>query len=192
MGISILALMKPLKKRGEPSRHVSVGTVTLRRSKLCQSGGPFRSRGGQEDSCASLRAAKRMELHRKVRLAIRPFSLSRSGSFATLVAESSVCRFSCQDALSLGAPWGGHVCQKTLRRSVRVQACEEPWLHRRHQAYRTLLETTRRTVLVGTALARMQCRTIRLRLLKTAAVLTRNSRIVRVRYSSVCPDQAPF
>ena len=56
----------------------------------------------------------------------------------------------------------------------------------------TLLDTMRRTVLVGTALARAQCRTIRLRLLKIGAVLTRNTRTVRVRFSSACPDQALF
>ena len=54
----------------------------------------------------------------------------------------------------------------------------------------TLLETMRRTVLRGTALARAQCRTIRLRLLKTGAVVTRNTRTVAVRLSSACPDEA--
>ena len=39
----------------------------------------------------------------------------------------------------------------------------------------TLLETMRRTALRGTALARAQCRTIRLRLLKLGAVVTRNT-----------------
>ena len=56
----------------------------------------------------------------------------------------------------------------------------------------TLLETMRRTALRGTALARAQCRTIRLRLLKLGAVVTRNTRTVAVRLSSTCPDQALF
>ena len=56
----------------------------------------------------------------------------------------------------------------------------------------TLLETMRRTALRGTALARAQCRTIRLRLLKIGAVVTRNTRTVAVRLSSACPDEALF
>ena len=56
----------------------------------------------------------------------------------------------------------------------------------------TLLETMRRTALWGTALARAQCRTVRLRLLKLGAVVTRNTRTVAVRLSSACPDQAVF
>ena len=50
----------------------------------------------------------------------------------------------------------------------------------------------RRTALRGTALARAQCRTLRLRLLKLGAVVTRNTRTVAVRLSSTCPDQALF
>ena len=56
----------------------------------------------------------------------------------------------------------------------------------------TLLEAMRRTALGGTALARAQCRTIRLRLLKIGAVVTRNTRTVAVRLSSACPDEALF
>ena len=56
----------------------------------------------------------------------------------------------------------------------------------------TLLETMRRTVLRGTDLARAQCHTLRLRLLKIGAVVTRNTRTVAVRLSSACPDQAVF
>ena len=56
----------------------------------------------------------------------------------------------------------------------------------------TLLETIRRTALRGTALARAQCRIIRLRLLKLGAVVTRNTRTVAGRLSSTCPDQALF
>ena len=56
----------------------------------------------------------------------------------------------------------------------------------------TLLETMRRTVLGGTDLARAQCQTLRLRLLKIGAVVTRNTRTVKVRLSSACPDQAVF
>ena len=53
----------------------------------------------------------------------------------------------------------------------------------------TLLETMRRTALRGTDLARAQCQTLRLRLLKIAAVVTRT---VALRLSSSCPDQAVF
>ena len=56
----------------------------------------------------------------------------------------------------------------------------------------TLLETMRRTVLRGTDLARAQCHTLRLRLLKIGAVVTRNTRTVAVRLSSACPDQGVF
>ena len=56
----------------------------------------------------------------------------------------------------------------------------------------TLLETMRRTALRGTDLARAQCQTLRLRLLKIGAVVTRNTRTVAVRLSSSCPDQAVF
>ena len=56
----------------------------------------------------------------------------------------------------------------------------------------TLLETIRRTALRGTDLARAQCHTLRLRLLKIGAVVTRNTRTVAVRLSSACPDQAVF
>ena len=45
--------------------------------------------------------------------------------------------------------------------------------------------------LVGTDLARAQCQTIRLRLLRIGAVVTRNTRTVLVRPLS-CPDQAVF
>ena len=56
----------------------------------------------------------------------------------------------------------------------------------------TLLETMRRTALRGTDLARAQCQTLRLRLLRIGAVVTRNTRTVVVRLSSSCPDQAVF
>ena len=56
----------------------------------------------------------------------------------------------------------------------------------------TLLETMRRTALRGTHLARAQCQTLRLRLLKIGAVVTRNTRTVAVRLASSCPDQAVF
>ena len=56
----------------------------------------------------------------------------------------------------------------------------------------TLLETIRRTALRGTDLARAQCQTLRLRLLKIGAVVTRNTRTVAVRLSSACPDQTVF
>ena len=56
----------------------------------------------------------------------------------------------------------------------------------------TVLETMRRTALRGTDLARAQCQTLRLRLLKIGAVVTRNTRTVQVRLSSAYPDQAVF
>ena len=56
----------------------------------------------------------------------------------------------------------------------------------------TLLETIRRTALRGTDLARAQCHTLRLRLLKIGAVVTRNTRTVAARLSSACPDQVVF
>ena len=56
----------------------------------------------------------------------------------------------------------------------------------------TLLETMRRAALRGTDLARAQCHTLRLRLLKIGAVVTRNTRTVAVRLSSACPDQVVF
>ena len=56
----------------------------------------------------------------------------------------------------------------------------------------TLLETMRRTALRGTHLARAQCQTLRLRLLKIGAVVTRNTRTVAIGLSSSCPDQAVF
>ena len=55
-----------------------------------------------------------------------------------------------------------------------------------------LLETMRRTALRGTALARSQCRSLRLRLLRIAAVVTRNTRTVMVRLSSAHRDQGVF
>ena len=56
----------------------------------------------------------------------------------------------------------------------------------------TLLETMRRAALRGTHLARAQCQTLRLRLLKIGAVVTRNTRTVAIRLSSSCPDQGVF
>ena len=50
----------------------------------------------------------------------------------------------------------------------------------------------RRTALRGTALARSQCRSLRLRLLRIAAVVTRNTRTAAVRLSGACPDQGVF
>ncbi len=56
----------------------------------------------------------------------------------------------------------------------------------------TLLETIRRIGLKGTEMARAQCGTIRLKLLKIGAVILRNSRRVRFHLSSACPDKALF
>ena len=55
-----------------------------------------------------------------------------------------------------------------------------------------LLETMPRTTLRGTGLVRSQCRSLRLRLLRIGAVVTRNPRTVAVRLSSACPDQGVF
>jgi len=55
-----------------------------------------------------------------------------------------------------------------------------------------LLETIRRHGLQGTELARAQCGTIRLKLLKIGAVIRRNTRRVYFHLSSACPDQDLF
>jgi hypothetical protein len=56
----------------------------------------------------------------------------------------------------------------------------------------TLLATIRRFGLKGTELARAQCSTIRLKLLKVGAVLIRNTRRVRFLLSSSYPYQSTF
>jgi hypothetical protein len=56
----------------------------------------------------------------------------------------------------------------------------------------TLLEAIRRLALRGTELARAQCGTIRLKLLKIGAVVVRNTRRVRFILSSAYPLQALF
>jgi hypothetical protein len=56
----------------------------------------------------------------------------------------------------------------------------------------TLLEAIRRLALVGTELARAQCGTIRLKLLKIGAVVLRNTRRVRLLLSSSYPYQELF
>ncbi len=55
-----------------------------------------------------------------------------------------------------------------------------------------LMAAIRRLALAGTEMARAQCGTIRLKLLKIGAVITRNTRRVRFHLSSACPDQALF
>ena len=55
-----------------------------------------------------------------------------------------------------------------------------------------LLEGMRRLALRGTELARAQCTTIRLKLLKIGAVVTRNTRRVRLTLNSACPWQKLF
>jgi hypothetical protein len=55
-----------------------------------------------------------------------------------------------------------------------------------------LLESIRRLGLKGTELARAQCGTLRLKLLKIGAVIRRNSRRVYFHLSSACPYQALF
>ena len=56
----------------------------------------------------------------------------------------------------------------------------------------TLLNAIRRCGLQGTGMARAQCATIRLKLLKIGAVIVRNTRRVRFHLSSACPEQALF
>ncbi|MDE0056155.1 MAG: IS1380 family transposase [Gammaproteobacteria bacterium] len=56
----------------------------------------------------------------------------------------------------------------------------------------TLLETIRRTALRGTALARAQCGTLRLKLLRIGAVVLRNTRRVRLLLSSSYPHPELF
>lgn len=56
----------------------------------------------------------------------------------------------------------------------------------------TLMETIRRVGLQGTELARAQCTTLRLKLLKIGAVIIRNTRRVRFLLSSACPYQVLF
>ena len=56
----------------------------------------------------------------------------------------------------------------------------------------TLMAAIRRLGLHGTDLARAQCATIRLKLLKIGAVILRNTRRIRLHLSSACPDQDLF
>jgi hypothetical protein len=55
-----------------------------------------------------------------------------------------------------------------------------------------LIEAIRRLALTGTDRARAQAGTIRLKLLRIGAVVTRNTRRVRLHLSSACPDKALF
>ncbi len=55
-----------------------------------------------------------------------------------------------------------------------------------------LVEAIRRLGLKGTALARAQCGTIRLKLLKIGAVIRRNTRRIYFHFSSACPNQKLF
>ena len=55
-----------------------------------------------------------------------------------------------------------------------------------------LMHTIRRLGLQGTELARAQCNTIRLKLLKIGAVITRNTRRVRLHLATACPHQDLF
>jgi len=56
----------------------------------------------------------------------------------------------------------------------------------------TLMEAIRRLALQGTELARAQCGTLRLKLLKIGAVIVRNTRRIRVLLSSAYPYQTLF
>ena len=55
-----------------------------------------------------------------------------------------------------------------------------------------LLHAIRRLGLKGTKLAKAQCHTIRIKLLKIGAVITRNTRRIRFHLASGCPHQAIF
>jgi hypothetical protein len=55
-----------------------------------------------------------------------------------------------------------------------------------------LVESIRRLALRGTELARAQCGSIRLKLLKIGAVVIRNTRRVRMHLASGCPYQPLF
>jgi hypothetical protein len=55
-----------------------------------------------------------------------------------------------------------------------------------------LLEAIRRLALTGSRMARAQAGTIRLKLLKIGAVVTRNTRRTRLHLSTACPDQDLF
>lgn len=55
-----------------------------------------------------------------------------------------------------------------------------------------LLCALRRIALAGTELATATCGTIRLRLLKIGALVTRSVRRVKVAFASACPAQAIF
>ncbi len=56
----------------------------------------------------------------------------------------------------------------------------------------SLIEAIRRLALKGTDMARAQCGTIRLKLLKIGAVVIRNTRRVRLHLSTACPNKALF
>jgi hypothetical protein len=56
----------------------------------------------------------------------------------------------------------------------------------------TLIEAIRRLALQGTHMATARCQSIRLKLLKIGAVVTRNTRRVRLMLSSACPYQDLF
>ena len=56
----------------------------------------------------------------------------------------------------------------------------------------SLIEAIRRLALKGTDMARAQCGTIRLKLLKIGAVVIRNTRRVSLHLSTACPQKALF
>jgi hypothetical protein len=55
-----------------------------------------------------------------------------------------------------------------------------------------LLCALRRIALAGTELAKATCGTIRLRLLKIGALVTRSVRRIKIAFASACPAQAIF
>jgi hypothetical protein len=55
-----------------------------------------------------------------------------------------------------------------------------------------LIEAIRRLALHATKLARAQVNTLRLKLLKIGAVVTRNTRRIRIHLASGCPTQSLF
>jgi hypothetical protein len=89
-----------------------------------------------------------------------------------------------------------HSSKRSGSTATRVTSCHAWWANQfrlllSSLAY-VLLETLRRLELSGTQLARAQVGTIRLRLLKIGAVITRNTRRVRLWLSSSFPLQQLF
>ena len=83
-----------------------------------------------------------------------------------------------------------------VRRFADRTSCQHGWPNQfrlllASLAY-TLIETIRRIGLKGTALARADVGTIRLKLFKIGAVILSNTRRVRFLLSRTCPDRDPY